>query len=268
MTVKDLLTGSGLEPADAELLLAFTLARPRTWLLAHPEAVVDLGAVTHWSALVDRRKRGEPVAYILGEREFHGRNFLVDPHVLIPRPCTERLVDAAIGFVRDGTLLNETIDSGIVCVSAAWRDRESARTIVDVGTGSGCIAVSLARALPDIRIIATDISADALTVAEENARRHGVGDRIEFRIGKNLDPMKSETQPFLVVSNPPYIPVGRSLPADVSSFEPSDALFAGQDGMDVLRLLATQARSHSACAGIIVECEEQQKDAFLRLLQT
>jgi release factor glutamine methyltransferase len=160
-------------------------------------------------------------------------------------------------------------DSGIVAMTKVLRAVTSPiRSIVDIGTGSGCIAVTLACERPDCRILATDISEEALSVACANAKRYSVDDHIDFRHGSLLDPIADYREPFLLISNPPYVPARRPLPKDIVKFEPSVALFAGGDGLDVLRPLAMAARKHPFCYGLIMECEEQQIDPLEQLLST
>jgi release factor glutamine methyltransferase len=237
--------------ADAARLDAGVLARAllgwdqARWLADGREAA-PAGFAAGLEAWVARRARREPVAYITGRHEFYGRTFLVSPAVLIPRPDTETLVEAAL-----------------VCL-----DRMAAGALVaDVGTGSGCLAVTLAAERPAIRVLATDISAPALDVARENARRLGVSDRIQFREGPLLAGAAAPVD--LIVSNPPYVrEVEReTLPADVVAFEPHDALFAGADGLDVIRLLADEAsRSLSPGGRLAIEIGHGQADAVRALI--
>lgn len=259
MTVSDALSLFGLAPVDAEVLLASALERDRSWLLAHEHDALSDTAAERFAAFARRRAEGEPVAYILGEKEFFGRPFRVTTATLIPRPATELLVEQALQ-VLDGEGIEgvREIDTGIVAWSGLQDDASRVRTVVDVGTGSGCIAVTLACECPDIRVIATDIDADALAVAAENARRHRVDSRIEWRTGDGLSPVANLKEPFLLVSNPPYIPADIVLQHDVAAFEPHNALFAGKKGTDVLRPLIQAARSHPFCHGFIVECRSEQ----------
>lgn len=260
MTVRDALRDSGLDPADAQILLAAALGRDRSWILAHEGDDIDADAAARFAAFAERRRTGEPVAYILGEKEFYGRMFRVTRSTLIPRPATELLCEQVLRSLNGETIERiREIDTDIV----AWSEQKNmpdVRTAIDVGTGSGCIAITLACERPDLRIIATDISEEALAVARENAVRHGVADRIAFRQGSGLDPLADLTEPFLLVSNPPYIPAGTPLERDVEAFEPASALFAGGRGTDVLCPLVDAARSHPFCRGFIVECRVEQTD--------
>ena len=181
----------------------------------------------------------------------------MDRRVLIPRPSTEGLVDLALDFVRNGKEEMRTVDSRIVVFSKQLKVWEKIETTVDVGTGSGCIAITMACERPDLTIIATDLSPDALIVAEENARRHGVADQIAFRCGDGLAPVSDLREPFLLVSNPPYIPSGNHRMRDVQDYEPHVALFGGEDGMDVVRKLMREAQDHPLCVGWVMEFSEK-----------
>lgn len=292
MTIAGALSSSRLPSLEAEVLMAALLKRDRTWVLAHGEEAMSLRQAEVWNAWVRRRRRGEPVAYVIGEREFYGRMFRVTPAVLIPRPATEQLVEQALALLphpapelaspalsppsphlphysdgrgRGGSASSFCVkaDTGIVILTRVLRPELLPKVIVDVGTGSGCIAVTLALERSGISIIATDVSEDALAVARENAERYGVLDRLDFRLGNALEPILGLSTPFLVISNPPYIPEGRELPQEVCMFEPAQALYAGIDGMDVLRQIFSQVRRHPRCAGIIVECQADQVRAVM-----
>lgn len=257
MTIQEALRGAALPSAESELLLARMMGKDRAWLLAHGNDALPTDKWSDFMSWVERRRKREPVAYIIGEREFYGRPFFVDRRVLIPRPSTEGVVRQALQFLQDGLTAIEIVDERISVtarklkmVNGTWK----ISTIVDVGTGSGCIAVTLALERPDMKIIATDVSTDALDVARENAKRHGV--TIEFRQGRGLEPVADLTEPFLLVSNPPYIPSIRTLMKDVSDFEPHVALFGGGDGCEIVHALIADAEKHPACAGWVMECEE------------
>lgn len=256
MHVKEALQGSGLPSADAEVLLSHVLGKNRAWLLAHGD---DELSAEHWTAFmkdVERRRRHEPVAYITGEQEFYGRPFTVDRRVLIPRPSTEGIIRRALQFLKDGEDAVDEVDEGIVVVSKKLRmknEKLKILTIVDVGTGSGCIAVTLALELPQMKIIATDISSEALEVARLNAERHGVSDRVTFRQGNGLTPVQDLTEPFLLVSNPPYIPSGNDLMSDVKDFEPHVALFGGEKGNEIPIAILAEAEKHPFCVGYVME---------------
>jgi len=203
---------------DAELLLMHTLERSRAWLIAHAEEELSGSQAAAYTALVSLRRKGEPIQYITGEAEFYGLPFLVTRDVLIPRPETEHLVEKALELA----------------------GRVVSPRIVDVGTGSGAIAVALAHKLPCAQIAAIDISSRALAVAEENAKRNGVA--VRFLLGDLLAPVAGEIFE-IIVSNPPYVPtVDRdTLSVEVREYEPALALFAGGDGLDVYRRLIPAA---------------------------
>lgn len=255
MRIADALRNAGLPAADAEILLAHALGTDRAWLLAHGDDALSDGDATRWEALRQRRETGEPVAYILGKKDFYGRPFAVDRRVLVPRPATEGLVETTLAFLDNPADAVRPIDSGIVAVSHAFRPEQIA-AIVDVGTGSGCIAVTLALERPGLHAYASDESPDALAVARANAA--SLGARVEFRLGPDLSPFADLRETFLLVSNPPYIPEGTALDRDVAEWEPHGALFSGIDGADMLRRLTRAAEDHPYCAGIVVECREGQ----------
>jgi release factor glutamine methyltransferase len=225
----------------AELLLMHTLGRDRAWIYAHPEEWLDASAAAGYFALVAQRMEGVPTQYLTGKQEFWGLEFEVTPAVLIPRPETEHVVEVALERI-------------------GQEKRSHPLRLADVGTGSGCIAVALAREFPDAVVYATDISAPALEVARRNAARHGVSDRIELIEGNLLDAFltawpDSQGAPFdLIVSNPPY--VGRSeaagLPREVRDHEPAAALYSGESGIEIYAPLIEQAARLLAPRGAVV----------------
>lgn len=212
------LGGSATARRDAELLLMRAAGRDRAWLLTHPEAELTASQTAELERWVARRARQEPIQYILGETEFYGLTLKVTPDVLIPRPETEHLVEAVLERV----------------------GRDAAVRICDVGTGSGAIAVALADALPRAEVTALDISAAALGVARENARRHGVVGRVRWIESDLLDAVRGERFD-VVVSNPPYVRADEELEAQVVGFEPHTALFAGPAGLEVYERLIPEA---------------------------
>lgn len=230
------LVAGGFEPAasrvDVSVLARALLGWDQARWLADGRTEAPAGFADRLERWVARRARHEPVAYITGEREFFGRPFRVTPDVLIPRPETELVVSTAVE-----RLAGRAGDSVLV---------------VDVGTGSGCIAVSLACELGGIRLVATDVSTDALAVARENARRLGVLDRIDFRHGPLLGGL--DEAPDVIVSNPPYIREAQraTLPPDVAEYEPHQALFAGSDGLAVIRPLIDLASRRLAPGGWVI----------------
>lgn len=203
---------------DVELLLTHTLKKSRAWLLAHAEEELSGEQEANYTALVSLRRKGEPIQYITGETEFYGLPFRVTPEVLIPRPETEHLVEKVIELAA----------------------RFQQPRIVDVGTGSGAIAVALAHECFFAVMTAIDISSRALAIAEENAKRSGAS--IRFLEGDLLTPVAGECFE-IVVSNPPYVPSGdrATLSVEVREYEPALALFAGDDGLDVYRRLIPAA---------------------------
>lgn len=232
---------------DAELLLAYALGCSRTRLLAERDYVPTPEQAAAFQRLVERRARLEPVAYIVGHREFYGLDFLVDQRVLVPRPETELLVEIAVQRVVE----RQTHPTG---------QRVS---IVDVGTGSGAIAVALAVHLPEACIYATDISADALAVAQTNVRRHAVDTRVTLRRGDLLEPLPERVD--LIVSNPPYT-ILEQIAVDVRQHEPHLALDGGPDGLQVYQRLFAQAPHYLRPAGeIIVEIGATQSTAVSEL---
>lgn len=234
-------SGSDSPTLDAELLLAHTLGLTRVQLLA--EAVSPRTTGPAADELLARRCAGEPVAYLVGEREFFGLSFSVTPDVLIPRPESEVLIEAAL------TLLPPA----------------AATTVVDLGTGSGCLAITLAVQRPRLRLIATDVSPAALAVAAGNARRHGVLARIGFRLGAGLGPLEREEASHLILANLPYLPsIDAAAPA--LHFEPRLALDGGPDGLDHYReLLAAITSRPQPPAHLLWEIDPRQTDAVRRL---
>lgn len=241
---------SAPEPAtaalDADVLLAYVLGVGKEALFAHPERELSAAEGERYRQLVDRRGRGEPVAYLRGFKEFYGLRFSVDPRVLIPRPETEVLVDAARGRIAGRAL-----------------------TIVDVGTGSGAIAVAIAAHEHRVRVIATDSSRDALVVAESNALANGVADRVEFRHGDLLAPVSERVD--IVCANLPYLP-DASVDAWVGArsslaFEPRAAVVAGVDGLGVIqRCVADLPRVLAPGGAAFFECDPPQITAVSEAL--
>ncbi len=200
---------------DAEVLMLHLIKRDRAYLIAHPKDMLSAEGAVRYYALIERRAAGEPIQYITGETEFYGLPFRVDRNVLIPRPETEHLVEKVLA-------LAEKFDQP---------------RIVDVGTGSGAIAVALAHKLPAARITAVDISAAALTIARGNAKQNGVAGRVRFLESDLLAGVAGERFE-IVVSNPPYVAESdrSSLAVEVREHEPAVALFAG-GGLDIYRRL-------------------------------
>jgi release factor glutamine methyltransferase len=262
----------------AELLLLHVLGRDRTWIYAHPEQEISDIDAARFFALIARRANGEPTQHLTGKQEFWGLEFEVTPDVLIPRPETEHLIEVALDRLalrelragRKQTLTGEGLQ------------------IADIGTGSGCIAIALAKELPQAAILATDISSTALAVARRNATRHNVADRIRFLEGNLLEgltasraasstvsvvgarhaaPLLGKDAPHkspvtsresllldLIASNPPYI--GRreapTLMREVRDHEPEIALYGGEEGYELYAGLIAQAAAHLKPGGILV----------------
>jgi release factor glutamine methyltransferase len=252
----------------AELLLMHVLGGDRAWIYAHPEHELDAAARERYFSLVARRASGIPMQHLTGHQEFWGLDFEVTPDVLIPRPETEHVIEVARALACGGSFgLDRTSleQNPQVKARATWR-------IADVGTGSGCIAVSLARELPAALIIATDISPSALEVARRNAQRHEVASHIEFVECNLLDALLRGSRATghgftlnrfavngprsfdLIVSNPPYI--GRreaaTLPREVREHEPEIALFAGETGAELYAPLIAQAAELLKPGGFLV----------------
>ena len=216
---------------DAEVLARHVLDCDRATLLTRARDPLPSAFDRLYHALIARRVAREPVAYIVGHREFWGLEFDVTPAVLIPRPETELIVEEAL---------------------ASLPRRDIVRHIIDVGTGSGCLAVTLAVEFPPASVTATDTSHEALAVAYRNADRHNVIGRITF---VQADVLKDLTEPAdLIVSNPPYVPAGdaATLQAEVARYEPASALYGGPDGLDVIRRLVGSARQHLAAGGWLI----------------
>jgi release factor glutamine methyltransferase len=210
---------------NAELLLRFTLSCDRAYLFAHPERELTSEEQARYDEALTQRARGVPTQYITGHQEFWGMDFIVTPAVLIPRPETEHLIEAVMKL---------TVE----------KDTSSPDSrIVDVGTGSGCIAIALAKEFPHAEIHATDISAAALDIARSNAARNQFEKRIQFHETDLLRGLAPDSFDF-VVSNPPYVGEAEEdqVQLEVRKFEPRNAVFAGSTGLEVIERLVPQAR--------------------------
>jgi release factor glutamine methyltransferase len=230
---------------DAEILLAAALGKPRSYVLAHPEQrVLDCEATDRFEAHVTRRAHGEPIAYILGEKEFWSLAIEVGPDVLIPRPETELAVELALGHLP---------------ASVPGR-------ALDVATGSGAIALALAHERPRQTVIGTDVAAAAVARARRNAGRLGLSN-LQFRHGSWFEPVRDERF-TLIVSNPPYIAEDDPrVERAVRRFEPHDALFAGPTGLEALQILAAGAPHHLVPGGwLILEHGDTQAAAVRELM--
>jgi release factor glutamine methyltransferase len=231
---------------DVAYLLRAAMGRDAAYVLAHGDEVLTDEVEPRFRAMIARRQAGEPVQYIVGTQEFWGLELQVTPAVLIPRPETERVVETVLAQV----------------------SRDADLRLADVGTGSGAIAIALAKELPNARIVATDVSAAALQVARENARRHGVADRIEF---VECDLLLAQLQNHfdVIASNPPYVAeVDReTLAREVRDFEPAQALFAGADGLEIYRRLVPAAQAALKPGGwLVMEMGAVQADTLRKIL--
>ena len=273
--------GAGLDRLDAQLLLLHALGRPahdRAWLLAHDDDALPDAVRARFDDHVARRAAGEPVAYLVGEKEFHGLALRVDARVLVPRPDTETLVEwalavlpparparsaDALGDVAETTAAANPAEAAGAAADAAALHEAAAPSVLDLGTGSGAIALALQRARPDLRVEAVDASAGALEVARDNARRLGLP--VRFRQADWLDGTPIGARD-LIVSNPPYIAAGDPhLPA--LAHEPASALVAGADGLDDLRRIVAAAPAHLRAGGwLLLEHGHDQAAAVRALL--
>jgi release factor glutamine methyltransferase len=229
---------------DAEVLLAHALGKPRSWLIAHGDDALSLEHASAYKRLVERREAGEPVAYITGRRGFWSLDLEVTPATLIPRPETELLVELALEHL----------------------PRDQACRVLDLGTGSGAIALAIARERPQAHVVATDASAEALAVAQRNARLHHIGNA-SFVHGDWFAPV-SDRRFDVIVSNPPYIERGDPhLQQGDLRFEPMSALASGHDGLDDIRRIVRDAVLHLVPGGwLLFEHGWNQGDAVRRLL--
>jgi release factor glutamine methyltransferase len=236
---------------DAEILLAHIFMRDRAWLIIHRDESLDEAQRTLFEDAVNRRTRREPLQYITGKQEFWGLDFSVTPDVLIPRPETELVVEAALKIIQT--------EGGQV-------------TIVDLCVGSGCIAVSLAKETDAACIFATDKSDRALAVARENARKHDVSDRIRFLEGDLFGPLAEldlHGMVDIIVSNPPYVRSGdlSALQPEVKDFEPELALIAGPKGTEIQqRIIGTAPEFLKKHGALIMEMGQGQSEALMRMV--
>ncbi len=214
---------------DAQVLLAHTLQQPRSWVLAHPETELNTVQANILQIALDRLQQGTPLPYVIGHWEFFGLDFIVSSDVLIPRPETEELVEHALVWLRD---------------------KKEIRAL-DMGTGSCCIAISLARLVPDLNLLAIDRSSAALNIARQNAAKHAVTEQIKF-IESNLFSNVPPASFDLITANLPYIPTETLKTLDVYSREPTLALDGGADGLDLIRRLLADAPRYLTIKGLIL----------------
>jgi release factor glutamine methyltransferase len=244
--VDQLAASSETASLDAQVLLAHYLQKPRSWIMAHPEAALSKSQFEQISQAVDRLIRGEPLPYVIGHWEFYGLDFMLTPAVLIPRPETELLVDRAL----------------------AWLTHHpTRRNAIDVGTGSGCIGISLAKHIPDLHLVLSDISAQALQVARINAMSHGLRDWLEFQ---QVNLMEGIIGPFdLICANLPYIPTASLITLPVGKREPYLALDGGVSGTELIGKLLEQGRRQLVCGGLmLLEIESSQGAEVINLAES
>ena len=227
---------------DAELLLARALDVPRSYLFAHPEDELDAAASRRFSTTIEKRAAGEPLAYITGEKEFWSMDLMVTRDTLVPRPETEILVDQALQRI----------------------PRDEVTRILDAGTGSGAIALAIAKERPLCEVIATDFSAAALVIAQENARQHSLPN-IEFLLGDWFEPVAGQLF-AVIVTNPPYVP-SEDPNLERLRHEPLSALASGADGLDAIRRIAVDALSVIKPGGaLLIEHGDEQHAAVAEIL--
>ncbi len=219
---------------DSEVLLGYLLGYSRTQLIVNSTTPCTSELVAHFSALIERRQRGEPVAYITGEREFWGLSFAVSPAVLVPRPESELLIEEALTFV----------------------GKKQTLRFIDLGVGSGCLSIALVVELIklrcDVRCVGVDISYEALQVAQSNAKRHDVHKQITYAQGNWFEGVKQIKPPYdLIIANPPYIDPEEQVPLDLS-FEPRGALFAEERGLRDVREILDQSSSRLRSGGLLL----------------
>lgn len=236
---------------DADLLVASVLKRDRTFLYTHPEHQLSTAQKHLFQQWLIKRGEHFPLQYLRGKQEFYGREFSVRPGVFIPRPETELVLEAALGLLRESP--------------------EEHLRAIDVGTGSGCIGITLACEEPRVVVTATDVSPIALQVAHQNAKKHRCLDRLEFREGQTLNPVKDRPGYYhLVVSNPPYVShqERNRVDASVDKHEPHEAVYAAESGQAIYKQLFSEARKVLRGQGkLVVELGEGAKQGICRLAQ-
>ena len=232
---------------EAEVLLGAALGRSRAWLLANPdEVILDCEATDRYEAFVTRRARGEPVAYLLGEKEFWSLPLRVGPGVLVPRPETELVVERALGHLPPD------------------RDLD----VLDLASGSGAIALAVAVERPRCRVVATDLAPAAVEATRENALRLGLGDRVAVLRGAWFNPFAGHRFD-LIASNPPYIAADDArVESGVRRYEPAEALFSGPTGLEALQAIAAGAPKHLRPGGWLVVEHGDTQGAAVRALFT
>jgi release factor glutamine methyltransferase len=244
--VAQLESSSETASLDAQVLLAHYLEKPRSWILAHPESSLTQTQYENICQAVDRLICGEPLPYLIGHWEFYGSDIILTPDVLIPRPETEMLVERAINWLKY---------------------HPHKRNAIDVGTGSGCIGISLAKHIPDLHLVLTDISSEALEVARSNAAKHGVSDQLEFRQANLMDGISG---PFdLICANLPYIPTSLVNSLPVGGTEPRRALDGGFSGTELIEKMLGQSRGQLIFDGLmLLEIESSQGAKVIAMAQS
>ncbi len=215
---------------DAQVLLAHILQQPRSWVLAHPENELNIPQTQTLQNAIKQLQQGLPLPYVIGHWEFFGLDLILSPDVLIPRPETEELVEYALEWLRD---------------------KKDMRAL-DMGTGSGCIPISLARNTPDLRLVAVDQSSAALSIARQNAAKHGVIEQIQFFESDLFDNLPTSQRFNVITANLPYIPTETLKTLDVYTREPSIALDGGADGLNLIRPLLADAPRYLAPEGLVL----------------
>lgn len=241
---KQKLRGISETPAiEAQTLLAHILNKPRSWLLAHPEAQIPPIQLANLDSLLNRLAKGEPLPYLLGQWEFFGLQFYISPAVLIPRPETELMVEIALQWLQQ---------------------HPQSRKVADVGCGSGCIGITLAHHCPEVSVVASDISFHALQLAKQNIALHRLQNRVELIQADLLSPLQCTFD--LICANLPYIPTNKLLNLPVAKHEPIIALDGGEDGLQIIHKLLKEVRLHTAPGGLVLlEIENTQKENALAL---
>jgi release factor glutamine methyltransferase len=256
---------------NAEMLLMFTLGCDRAYLYAHPERELTADEKARYQAYLQERSRGVPAQYIVGHQEFWGLDFIVSPAVLIPRPETEHLVEATIELARNSTTETrrhgETPTNVKTTSTIETPNRGPRLKIIDVGTGSGAIALALAKELHDADITAVDISTEALAVARTNAARLELN-HVKFQQNDLLEGFEGTEFDF-VVSNPPYVGESEAekVQLEVRKYEPHIAVFGGPEGLDAVRRLIPQAHAALAAGGwLLMEVGYSQSERVREML--
>ncbi len=260
---------SGIDsaPLDAEILLSSVLKKSREFILSHPEKNLKKEKLKNLKTLIKRRAQGEPIAYIVGEKEFYGLNFKVNRNVLIPRPETELIVDLVRPHLTSPSSKEEEVGRGGVI-------------LIDIGTGSGCIPISIAKNIKKtFPIFAADISKNALKIAKKNAKLNGVSKKITFLQGDLLNGFTKsykivgfrKSYSLIITANLPYIPTSgwQKLPPNIKNYEPRAALDGGKDGLKYYRQLFKQISALSAktsVKSVIIEHDPRQKSKLKKII--